>query len=294
MDREAMPDLSRKEVVSGIPASRFFCQKVSSGVILSVLAQGHERPPGPFFPFPFLVWVYPHETGDGFGQKHYLWVKNHLDWTMRLKDFQEGVILAVTTKALHSFYSSGKDDMPGPVARVMNNPAMDLSKSESTDSICRSILFQLKFKIPDGFELPLIYKKLALQLLAHELDVLAALSEGTRSCRVSLSSGDQERLEKSRLILKENLEFPPGIKMLARMAGLNEHKLKTGFKQLFGEPPITYLRRLRMEKAKALLQKPGVSVTQAALQVGYSNPSAFSASFAKHYGYPPGRLKKNP
>jgi AraC-like DNA-binding protein len=71
------------------------------------------------------------------------------------------------------------------------------------------------------------------------------------------------------------------------MAYLNEYKLKTGFKALFGKPVYDYLLDKRMEYARLLLEKQTFHVYEVAEMVGYSDSSSFSKAFFKRYGYRP-------
>jgi AraC family transcriptional regulator, transcriptional activator of the genes for pyochelin and ferripyochelin receptors len=81
------------------------------------------------------------------------------------------------------------------------------------------------------------------------------------------------------------------LKELAHKAGMNEFKLKKGFKKLFGSPVYTFFVEARMKKAKALLAEKNLSVGEVALMVGYKSLSSFSAAFKKWFGHPPSSLK---
>ena len=74
---------------------------------------------------------------------------------------------------------------------------------------------------------------------------------------------------------------------LARSAGLNEVKLKAGFKTLFGSSVYAYLRHHRMEEAQRMLRRRLYTVTEVAQRVGYANPSKFAGAFRKQFGVNP-------
>lgn len=93
-------------------------------------------------------------------------------------------------------------------------------------------------------------------------------------------------------ILKQECEDPPTIPELAKRVAINECYLKAGFRHRAGMTIGEYVRKLRMEKALALIESNGCSIIEAALSVGYSNPSHFSAAFKKFYGCLPSRLLK--
>lgn len=78
---------------------------------------------------------------------------------------------------------------------------------------------------------------------------------------------------------------------LARYLGLNRSYLYELFKAQMGISPQEYLTRLRIQKACTLLQLPQVSVTSAALSVGYE-PSVFTKTFKRSMGITPVEYKK--
>ncbi|KEQ27710.1 helix-turn-helix transcriptional regulator [Paenibacillus tyrfis] len=94
-------------------------------------------------------------------------------------------------------------------------------------------------------------------------------------------------------ILSRMWKEPPGLLELARMAGLNDYKLKLGFKELFGTTVFGYVCALRMNEARSLLEQGKVNVSEAAGMVGYHNLSHFSLLFRKTLGYNPSEIRKS-
>ncbi|MBP2231659.1 AraC-like DNA-binding protein [Azospirillum agricola] len=111
-------------------------------------------------------------------------------------------------------------------------------------------------------------------------------------CPCGLSAADIARLKKARDILEENLIDPPSILELAHRVGINDCKLKKGFKALFDTTPFGYLKERRMIAARSALLEGDVSVTEVANQVGYTNLGHFAAAFRKQFGTPPKGFKK--
>ncbi len=141
-----------------------------------------------------------------------------------------------------------------------------------------------------GMTLDLFYESRALDLLSKQLNALTHPHFGSFS--VGIGRGDMERLRHARHLLVADLKNPPTISALARQCGLNEFKLKKGFKQVFNTTIFSYLQRTKMETAWHLLQQGSCSVTQAASEVGYTNISHFSNAFRKQFFINPGTLKK--
>ena len=64
-------------------------------------------------------------------------------------------------------------------------------------------------------------------------------------------------------------------------------------KLCFGESPLEYVRRLRMEHGVHLLLRTDLSLEQIAEECGYSNAFAFSKAFRKYSGESPGKFRKS-
>ena len=79
---------------------------------------------------------------------------------------------------------------------------------------------------------------------------------------------------------------------LANEYRVGESTIKKYFRQIYGEPPYSYLKRRRMEEAAFLLTTSDKSITQIAASVGYQNTSKFSAAFHSIYNLTPTEYKK--
>ncbi|MDF2565931.1 MAG: rhaR 8 [Massilibacillus sp.] len=131
-----------------------------------------------------------------------------------------------------------------------------------------------------------------LELVAVYLDE-AVFEDGTRTVAGKVSAYDREALYKARNILDENLAAPPTLGKLAKLICLNEYKLKTGFKELFGLPVHAYIIDKRLELARLLIEDQKLRVTEAALLVGYNDLSYFAEKFRGKYGVNPSQYSKN-
>jgi AraC-like DNA-binding protein len=98
----------------------------------------------------------------------------------------------------------------------------------------------------------------------------------------------QERCERVIAILNAELENPPTLEDLGKKVGCSHFYLSRTFSKEMGMTIAQYLRKIRMEKAAALLKSGKYNVTQAALEVGYSSLSHFSQAFHEAFGCCPG------
>jgi len=109
--------------------------------------------------------------------------------------------------------------------------------------------------------------------------------------RHSLPARDRRRLLEARDHLSRHYTAPPTIPQLARLIGMNQTKLKSGFRQLFDLTIYEYVLERRMEIAAQLLSERELSVAEIAYRVGYEYPANFSAAFKRYYGRLPREWK---
>lgn len=101
---------------------------------------------------------------------------------------------------------------------------------------------------------------------------------------------DKERIVFARDYLITHMDAPPSLTRLAGIAGMNEFKLKRGFKEMFNHTVFGYLADLRLEMARTALQKKQKNITQIAFELGYASLQHFSASFKKKFGVSPAKF----
>ncbi|BBI34316.1 helix-turn-helix transcriptional regulator [Cohnella abietis] len=103
---------------------------------------------------------------------------------------------------------------------------------------------------------------------------------------------DLDKIRAAADMLVARMDQPPSLLELSQLAEISDFKLKTGFKELYGTTVFGYLRDKRMEQALLLLETERVSVYEAAIATGYSNPSHFASVFREKYGVNPGQWGK--
>jgi len=87
--------------------------------------------------------------------------------------------------------------------------------------------------------------------------------------------------------IEEHLAEPISLSGLAELARLSPHHFCRAFKQSFGMPPHQFHIHRRIERAKILLAKPAMSVTDVGIAMGFSGTSSFTTSFRKVTGLTP-------
>jgi AraC family transcriptional regulator len=128
-------------------------------------------------------------------------------------------------------------------------------------------------------------------VLVHELLRPSARSvPGEPPARGGLAAW-QRRLVAS--YIEEHLSEQISLATLARLVRLSPYHFSRAFKQSFGLPPHRYHTYRRIERAKALLERHALSVTEIGLCLGFNETSSFTTTFRKITGLTPSRYHRN-
>ena len=103
----------------------------------------------------------------------------------------------------------------------------------------------------------------------------------------SLNKNDIQTIYAIRDKVISDLSIPPSIADLATQACMSESKLRSLFKQIFGNSIFSYFQNLRMKEAARLLKAGKLSVSEVGYQLGFTNLSHFSRVFEEHIGVKP-------
>jgi AraC-like DNA-binding protein len=96
-----------------------------------------------------------------------------------------------------------------------------------------------------------------------------------------------KRVEKIIEMMRDDVRGELSLTEFAQSVNLSVWRLCHIFKSDVGMPPIKYLRLLRMERAKGLLESSFLSVKEIAFQVGLNDESHFVRDFKSTYGHSP-------
>lgn len=96
-----------------------------------------------------------------------------------------------------------------------------------------------------------------------------------------------DKILKAQNYMEENLAEPISFDGLASSFGISPRHFKRRFKQATGDPPQTYLQRLRIESAKRKLETTRNSFEEITWQLGYENTNSFRRLFKESTGLTP-------
>ena len=92
--------------------------------------------------------------------------------------------------------------------------------------------------------------------------------------------------------IREHISEPLDRETLADVAGFSVPHFHRVFTAHVGESAISYVRRLRLERAARKLRMGAVDITEVALAAGYDSHAAFGKAFKQHFGLSPSEFRQ--
>lgn len=83
------------------------------------------------------------------------------------------------------------------------------------------------------------------------------------------------------------------VRTLAATVNMSPSAFHRAFNDVTSSSPIQYIKKIRLSKAKELLQEHGMRVNEAATDVGYESAAQFSREFKRYFGCSPSTCNKN-
>jgi AraC-like DNA-binding protein len=115
------------------------------------------------------------------------------------------------------------------------------------------------------------------------LRLVAVAQPGSHSVAVALLA----HLRRARDHIDRNYREPLDLAELATVAGVSKYHFARSFEAAYGETPIRYLTRRRIERAQDLLRAANLTVTEVCMAVGFASLGSFSTRFTALVGESP-------
>jgi AraC-like DNA-binding protein len=194
---------------------------------------------------------------------------------------------------LLSQWVNGTSDQLPPRLRELVKPSDQLFFSQicSTTLAMQMVLQQILQCPFQGLTKQMYLESKAWELLALQLAQISDTKCFDHKPKL-LKPEDIERIHYAKDVLISRLSNPPSLVELARFVGINDCKLKAGFRQVFGTTVFGYLHDCRMERSRQLLEAGEMSVAEAAQAVGFVNRSHFAIAFRKKFGVNPNTYRR--
>jgi YesN/AraC family two-component response regulator len=141
-------------------------------------------------------------------------------------------------------------------------------------------------------ELLLLVQNLRQTLKQNRLKFAGELKHEEKEYKERLS-GHDEYLRKIVEVMEAHLDEPEfSVNELAEVMCISRSQLHRKITALTGFSTTHFIRIIRLEKAKDLLQRHAGNVTEVAYQCGFTSQSYFTKSFTEHFGKAPSAFLK--
>ena len=106
-------------------------------------------------------------------------------------------------------------------------------------------------------------------------------------CMNAAELDELRRLRRARDQMDREYDKPLDVPALARTALMSPAHFSRRFREAYSETPYSYLMTRRIERAKALLRRGDLTVTDVCFAVGWTSLGSFSARFTELVGESP-------
>ena len=121
----------------------------------------------------------------------------------------------------------------------------------------------------------------------------ARIEELTAAGPVEAESESERMLAKVTEVVERNIDSPRlSVAFVCEQTGLQPKQLYRLMKKYVNLTPVEYIRKVRLDKAAALLEKGALNVSEVMYRVGFNSPSYFSKCFVAQFGVRPAEYKK--
>ena len=101
-----------------------------------------------------------------------------------------------------------------------------------------------------------------------------------------------ERIRNVTQYIREHINEPLNREVLADVAGFSVPHFHRVFTANTGESAVSYIRRMRLERAGRKLRMGAVDITEVALAAGYDTHAAFGKAFKQQFGLSPSEFRQ--
>ena len=166
------------------------------------------------------------------------------------------------------------------------NPKCRLTSSEMAN-----VISQIKHANLLGNTMDIYIEAKVLELIALQFQEKADCSIDATHNQLKRIS-DIEKIHEAGRLLLADLNNTPTIPRLSKVIGLNECRLKYGFKEVYNKTIFQYLFEHKMNLAQKLLLDTDCTIFEIANQCGYDEPANFSNAFKRKFGIYPREFRK--
>ncbi|WP_163537428.1 response regulator [Gracilibacillus sp. YIM 98692] len=211
------------------------------------------------------------------------------DWVILLETDKKEMVEHIWTSNEAKAYEKINTIVEG-YHHTPNNP---LSLSQLLENLLRDIENELINRnislpncLPEQIKWPNT-RELMMEKAKQEISHMIETVQGSRNL------GSRQNILKAVEYMKKNYALEElSLQEAANYVGVSESYFSRSFKEEMNISFIKYLIKLRLAKAKEMIQDSDLKITDIAFKVGFSDYPHFSKSFKKYYGLTPNEYRK--
>lgn len=104
---------------------------------------------------------------------------------------------------------------------------------------------------------------------------------------MNLSADIYQRIVSAKIYIDENFHEPLDLESISKQAFLSRFHFHRIFTQVYKKTPHQYLTQKRLDAAKVLLAREGISISDVCAKIGFESLGSFSSLFRKQSGHSP-------
>ncbi|GGP49405.1 XRE family transcriptional regulator [Shewanella algicola] len=159
--------------------------------------------------------------------------------------------------------------------------------ADSTEDMDCSVIRLLQ-ALQSPLEAKVMGEALVLELLYRLLDA----PNSAPLFALSLSHTRLSRVEKALSYIHKHYGESVEVDTLASLVNMSPSAFHRCFKEVTTSSPIQYLKKIRLNKARELLQLQRLKVKEVSTQVGYESTAQFSREFKRYFDQSPGEFAR--
>jgi AraC-like DNA-binding protein len=192
------------------------------------------------------------------------------------------ISVLISIKKLHTLFSNEAEHIP--FLSVENKEKKYYTEDDITPSMAIVLNQLFHYNLNSSIK-NLYYKGKGYELLSLYFN--RSEDPNIDHCPFLIDEENVAKIKKAKEIVINNMAEPPGLQELADTIGLTLKKLKTGFKQVYGDSVYSFLFDYKLEYARKLLDSGTYNVNEVGVLIGYSTSSHFISAFKKKFGTTP-------
>lgn len=134
-----------------------------------------------------------------------------------------------------------------------------------------------------------LFYQLATELVTMQMPMVKQV-KNIRAAKTVTQKELFRKLSEARQWMEAEAAGIKTVREIARRINISEFHFQRLFKQAFDLTPYQYLTRIKLQNARQAIEKKQKSLTEIAIENGYSDLASFSKSFKKHYKTSPSAL----